>query len=319
MTRKRRRLIAVVWLLVLLGATAPARADSAAPTTYRSEVTDLEPTVEGLAVEVVGGDAFLQIEAPPGIRVDIPGYEEEPYIRIGPRGEVEVNRNSPTHWLNEDRYGRTAVPEGVSAEAPPRWEAVADNGSYGWHDHRIHWMSPDPPPSVVRSSHSVLYEWSVPIVVDGQDVRVVGVLEWVPSISPLPWIVGAAAAAAAIIWWGQARWGVVAGATGAASVGLSQAVASPLSLWQEALAWSPPLAAVLLAVVPAAAPSRRRMLVGVGTVLLLVWSGLRLTSLWMPVLPSPLPEVAERSLVALAVGAAVGALVVVYRRMSRPG
>lgn len=319
MTKTRRRLTAVVWLLVLLGASAPARADSAAPTTYSSEVTHLDPTVEGLAVEVVGGDAFLQIEAAPGVEVGIPGYEGEPYIRIGPGGEVEVNLSSPTHWLNEDRFGRTAVPDGVSAEASPQWEVVAGDGSYGWHDHRIHWMSPDPPPSVDRTSRSVLYEWSVPIVVDGQEVSVVGVLEWVPSISPVPWIVVATAAAGAIIWWGQARWGVVAGAAAATAVGLSQAVASPLGLWQEALAWSPPLAAGLVALVPAAEPARRRQLVGVGTALLLVWSGLRLTSLWMPVLPSPLPEMAERSVVAGAAGAAVGALVVVYRRMTRPG
>lgn len=319
MTKRRRRLVAVVWLLVLLGVSAPARADSAAPTTYSSEVTHLDPSVEGLAVEVVGGDAFLQIEAAPGIEVDIPGYEGEPYLRIRPEGEVEVNRGSPTYWLNEDRYGRTAVPEGVSVEASPRWEVVANDGSYGWHDHRIHWMSPDPPPSVDRTSRGVLYEWSVPIIVDGQEVSVVGVLEWVPYISPLPWILAVAAVAGAIIWWGQARWGVAVGAAAAAAVGLSQALASPLGLWQEPLVWTPPAAAAALALVPAAEAARRMQLVGVGTVLLLVWSGLRLTSLWMPVLPSPLPEVAERGVVAIASGAAVGALVVVYRRMTRPG
>lgn len=318
MTGRRSHLIAVAGLLVLLTVSTPARGDSAAPTTYSSEVTDLDPAVEGVAVEVVGGDAFLQIEAEEGIEVDIPGYEGEPYIRIGPGGVVEVNHNAPTYWVNEDRYGRTSVPEGVSTDAPPLWEAVADNGSYGWHDHRIHWMSPDPPPSVDPSSHEVLYEWSVPIVVDGEDVRVAGVLEWVPSVSPLPWILAATAVAGALIWRSQARWAVVVGGAAASAVGLAQAAASPLGLWAEALAWSPPLAAAVLALVPVRDPARSRSLVGVGTALLLVWSGLRLTSLWMPVLPSPLPAVLERSVVALAIGTGVGALVVLYRRMTRP-
>lgn len=318
MTRGRARLIAGAWLLALLGASVPALADSAAPTTYRSEVTGLEPVVEGVEVEVVGGDAFLRIAAAEGTEVAIPGYEGEPYVRIGPGGEVEVNHNAPTHWVNEDRYGRISLPDGVASGAPPRWVTVAGNGSYGWHDHRIHWMSPDPPPTVDRSSRSVLYEWSVPIVVDGRDVSVLGVLEWVPSISPLPGVVVAAAVAGALIWWRQARWAVVAGGAVAAAVGLTQALASPLDLWQEALTWSPPVAAAVLALVPAGDHRRSRMLVAVGTVLLLIWSGLRLASLWMPVLPGPLPEALERSVVALVAGVGIGGLVVVYRKMTRP-
>ena len=121
-------LAAVALAAAALGAPLPAAADSARPTNYRSEVTSIEPPNGGVSADVVGGDAFLRIEAAPGVTVEVPGYEGEPYVRIGADGTVEVNRNSPSYWVNEDRFGARAVPPEL------RWTptGLADGGGR-WH------------------------------------------------------------------------------------------------------------------------------------------------------------------------------------------
>ncbi len=130
--------------LVLAVGAAPAAADPAGPTNYTSSVTGVDPATDAIDVEVRGGDAFVVLTAAPGTTVEVAGYDGEPFLRIGPDGTVERNEASPARWLNEARYGArdTAVPPEASSDAPPRWEPVADGGTYAWHDHRVHWMSP---------------------------------------------------------------------------------------------------------------------------------------------------------------------------------
>lgn len=315
MSRPGGRKAALGVFVGVLVLALPAGADPANPTNYESEVTDIQPPEAGLDARVVGGDTFLSIEVEPGVEAEVPGYEGEPYIRIGEDGEVEANRNSPSFWVNEDRYGRTPVPSGASVEAPPDWETVGGGGSYGWHDHRIHWMSPDPPPVVERSSRSLVQEWTVPLTVDGRQVEVNGVLEWIPAVSPVPWAALSLAAGALVAWLGSVRVALAVGASLATLVGLAQALASPLGLAQEALAWAPPVVALVLLLLPVGSATTRRMLAAVAAVVLVVWVGVRLSSLWMPTLPSPLPEVLERSILAVAAGVVIGVGINLYRRV----
>ncbi|MEX0952281.1 MAG: hypothetical protein WDZ26_00455, partial [Nitriliruptoraceae bacterium] len=100
-----------------------AHADAAGPTHHRSTVTAVTAEDGGavpIEVEVIGGDAFLVLRSHPGVTVEVPGYEDEPYLRIGADGVIEVNERSPALWLNEERYG-ASLPAGVDADAPPRW------------------------------------------------------------------------------------------------------------------------------------------------------------------------------------------------------
>lgn len=314
---RRLGLVGAVAALVVLASPPAARADSAAPGNYRSEVTGLEPASDAVMVEVVGGDAFLEVTAAPGTEVEIPGYEGEPYVRIAAGGAVEVNRNSPSYWVNEDRYAQTEIPPSASTDAIPDWEVVGSGGSYGWHDHRIHWMSPEPPPVVDRASRSPVLEWVVPIAVDGQTVSVAGTLEWLPAISPVPWILGAAVVAAAAIWLGSATWALMLGCVLSLMAGLAQAVTSPLGVWAESLGWLPPAIGLGLAVGAGLVPRMELRLLALGAVLLAVWASLRLSSMWMPVLPTPLPAVVERASVATAAGAAGAAMFAVYLRAPR--
>ncbi|MFM7063949.1 MAG: hypothetical protein ACKO04_10735, partial [Actinomycetes bacterium] len=95
--------------LLVVGAS-PAAADGARPTGYESVVDRVDPAVDGVRAEVLGGDAFLQLTTRPGTEVLVPGYDGEPYLRITRNGVVQVNRRSPAYWMNQSRDGRASLP-----------------------------------------------------------------------------------------------------------------------------------------------------------------------------------------------------------------
>ena len=189
--RRAAVLAPLVGIVLQLGA-GPVTADPAVPTHYRStvtEVVDAEGDPVDLDVEVLGGDTYLVVEVPAGVEVEVPGYDDEPYIRFGSDGEVEVNQRSPARWLNDARYGSAEVdlPPSADAEAPPDWGLVSRSGTYAWHDHRIHFMSPRLPPQVDSSLDEVqeVWPWEVPLIVDGAEVVIHGELAWVPGPGPV--------------------------------------------------------------------------------------------------------------------------------------
>lgn len=264
-------------LLVLLA--GPAAADPAEPGEYRSEVTGVhlvdadgervdgervEGEVSGVALRVVGGDSFLVLTVAPGVEVEVPGYEGEPYLRVLADGTVEENERSPSTYLNQDRYGTDVPAElGVDVDAEPRWVQVAGDGEWAWHDHRIHWMSPDAPPRLEGDAGRVL-EWEVPIVVDGQDVVVVGTLDKEPSATPLPWL-GLAVAVGLGGWFvGRRRVVVVvplmtvAGGLLATFVGWREVASQPPAAEASPLPVVLGAAALVLAVLGAALALARR-------------------------------------------------------------
>jgi hypothetical protein len=173
--------LAAAWLVI----TAPAAlADPPGPTTYQSEVVEIEPAASGFAVEIIGGDSFVLLTADAGVTVEIVGYNGEPYLRFLPDGSVEENAASPSKYVNEERFGRVALPDDVDATAAPDWEVVAANGSFAWHDHRTHWMNPVAPPG--RGPGDQVAEGVVPMLVDGVGVDVTVVSIWQPAPPPLP-------------------------------------------------------------------------------------------------------------------------------------
>ncbi len=229
-----RFLGALVAVTVLGTVTAtPAFADPARPTNYESTVTAVSPPVSGLTAEVTGGDAFLNLSVPTGTTVVVSGYAEEPYLRFDADGRVFENRLSPAYWLNTDRYGGGAKPPEAVPEATPDWHLVAETGEWGWHDHRIHWMSPDLPPTITEEATGKVWDWTIPMMVDDVPVVVEGVLFWQPSVTPFPWV--ALALLAGALGWLVARRSIAA--TGAV-VTVAGAMALVSSLAQASI--SPP-------------------------------------------------------------------------------
>jgi hypothetical protein len=127
----------------------------------------------------------------------IEGYEGEPYARLGPDGTVSVNADSRAYYINEERDGEVAVPDGADWKGEPRWEEVSRNGRFEWHDHRMHWMSEADPEAVAdKDVRTKIYDWKVPIEVDGRRGAIAGTLFWtpLPSSGPPPGLIVAFAA-----------------------------------------------------------------------------------------------------------------------------
>lgn len=191
--RLRRRATTTFVAAFLLSAlmAGPAMADPAGPTNYRSVVTGVEPDPTGVTIEVIGGDAFLSVAIADGHSILVEGYFGEPYLRIDPDGSVWLNTLSPARYINQDRYGLSGVPDFADADASPEWERVGDGGAFAWHDHRIHWMSYDMPPTIAGDRAQSVFPWTLTIWIDGVETEIHGELIWFPSVNPFgPLLIG---------------------------------------------------------------------------------------------------------------------------------
>lgn len=302
-------------------AAAPAAADPPEPTNYRSEVTDLTPEVEGVTASVVGGDGFLLLEVEPGTRVEVPGYTGEPYLRFGEDGTVEENQASAATYLNESRT-RTESDRDRDPDAEPEWEEVATDGRWAWHDHRIHSMA-DGLSADVEAAHRRGVPWTVPLVVDDDEVTISGSYRLLDAPSPLPWVALAVVLALALAL-GLGRMVPALPAAGATvlAAGIGGIVAGTAQRGE-----SPPGAptSALVVILPAiAAVAGLIILIQRGRVLRAVaglagaaavggWAIVRLEVLWKAVLPTSLAAGTDRALTAVALGAAGGAAALVVR------
>lgn len=175
---------------------------------YRSEITSIVPAVQGLSIEVLEFADRLVVRNHTGKTVTIYGYSGEPYARVQADGAAEQNVRSPAVYLNTSFYGDVTVPASANASLPPKWVTVDRAGTFEWHDHRIHWMSPVTPPQVKdKAKRTKIFDWSVPISVGVQKGVVDGQLFWVPESSKAPVAAIVALVAIAVLALGFAIWG----------------------------------------------------------------------------------------------------------------
>ena len=113
MTRTAGRLLVVLaGLLASLALAGPAAAHvggGAAGSDFDARVLAVTPEVPGLSVRVLQFGEEVELVKGTGTEVVVPGYDDDPYLRIGPDG-VWRNANSPATYINLDRYGRTTLP-----------------------------------------------------------------------------------------------------------------------------------------------------------------------------------------------------------------
>lgn len=329
---RRTLLLGALTAVGLLAVPGAAFADPAGPTHFRSTIDAVvadDGGDPGVEVEVLGGDAYLVVRASPGTRVEVPGYEGEPYLRIDPDGAVYVNTRSPALFLNQARLGEAdgiEVPADADPAAPPVWERVARGGEYAWHDHRIHVMSPTLPASVDPSLDEVqeIWDWAVPLRVDGREVTVEGTLAWVPGPAPLLPIGATLLAIAAVVALVVARPSsltpvVLGGAALTAVVGVAERLEQPPGADTEPALYVLPAMAIAAVAIAAALRStdgpvdgwlRAASGVPVG-----VWGVVQLGALARPIVPGPFPVELVRVVVALALAVGVAALVTLGRRV----
>jgi hypothetical protein len=164
---------------VLLAGAPVALAHEGSPN-FLSEVNRVTP--DGITVDVLNRDDRLLLINDSGETVLILGYSREPYARIDADGTVSVNTDSEAYYINQERDGNVETPESADSEGPPRWEEVSRTGRFEWHDHRMHWMSEEDPEQVKDESvRTKVFDWEVPLEVDGRSGVIAGTLFWTPT------------------------------------------------------------------------------------------------------------------------------------------
>lgn len=297
-------------LALMLASAPPALADAAGPTDYRTDIVEISPAEPRIELEIIGGDAFVAMTVNEPIEVIVVGYQGEPYIRFAPDGTVSENQRSPAVWLNQERYGTEDVPDFAIPDAPPVWVEVATGGSYAWHDHRSHWMSPIPP--LGKGPGDQVLEAVVPIDVDGERVAVTVASYRMAKPSLLPTLAGAiAATAAGVAAW---RWDrrpralvMVAVAAAALALGVTAFLSVPRVTQPSTLLWLLPLLALVAGAIGwlvryhTATTVYLDGLAVVAGATLAAWGLLRFEAVRRALIPSNAPAWMDRATIAIAI------------------
>ncbi len=312
--------VRLVWAVALglfaaLAVGSPAAADPAGPTDYLSEVVAIEPSA-AVSVTVIGGDSFLQLVADTGTEVLVVGYQGEPYLWFQPDGTVLENRNAPSTYVNQDRFGGNDIPANASADAEPDWVEVASSGRYAWHDHRAHWMQRTRP--LGQGPGDQILEAVIPLEVNGEQVGVTVISTWQPAPSAVPvWIGLALGAAAAAGAWALRRTDrsvhlvTIPLAAAAAVAGIVQFRSLPAETDPRALWWVLPTIAVVCAIGGLVAHWRRARFVADAATLLVgvelaIWGWIKRDGFSAALIPTDAPGWFDRLATAAALIGGVG-------------
>lgn len=177
----------VIVALLVLGIEGPAGAhggrgaERPPASDYLTEIVSMLPPVDGLSVSVVDAGSRLELRNTSFREVVVFGYDGDPNLRVGPDGVFE-NSHSAAVFLNAERFGRTSIPITANGDADPVWRRMSLERAVRLHDHRAHWMSDTPPAAVLADpnpSSQRISEWTVPVLIDGDEVTVSGTLGWV--------------------------------------------------------------------------------------------------------------------------------------------
>lgn len=206
----RRTLLVAAAALAWVGLSAvPASAHSVSgvsATNLQTNLRSVTPTVPGLEVKVVESGSRIEVTNKTGTEIIVLGYKDEPYLRIGPDGVFE-NRLSPATYINKSREGQEPTEAARNAKVgDTEWAKISSEPLARWHDHRIHWMSPNDPPEARAEPgkrHVINAEWVVPMKHGAETVSVKGDLIWEPGPSALPWYVLIAVLLAAVVLVGR--------------------------------------------------------------------------------------------------------------------
>jgi hypothetical protein len=326
---------AAVFLALGAGPATAHTISGPRPTNYRSRIVAIAPVEPGISARVVDLANKFELTNRSSTEITVLGYEGEPYLRIGPAGIFE-NLHSQATYINRTRLGGT-VPVGVdtSPTAVPQWKKLGNGHTASWHDHRIHWMSAQPPPPVAQAPGSPYHisQQSIVFLRDGQQVRIVVALDWVPGPSGLPWVPVIAAlfvvglvAALLAKWWRVLAVLIVVLVAFDMLHAIAYEIPRPggnLSKFAQFLGGSYVSIAVWIAAVPTIlAIVRRRVealygVVFVALLIALIGGATDLSALWKSQLPDAGPHWLTRLEVVVALGIGAGLVLGAVIRMVR--
>jgi hypothetical protein len=192
--------VVVTAAATLVASASPASAHDLGgrqPTDIRARVLRVEPAIDGVAVHVVDLGTRLELRNRTRHDVVVLGYDDEPYLRVGPAGVFE-NTKSPANFLNRTLNPTQRVPSSYDATAPPTWQRISAGQTVRWHDHRAH--------ATRANVADGPMEWRIPMRVDGRDVAVLGESELVHVGAWWAWFVVSAAIASLISLAARRAW-----------------------------------------------------------------------------------------------------------------
>jgi hypothetical protein len=278
------------------------------PTDYRTTVTAIRPAVPTVAVTVGLGGQWVRVTNQGAAAIVVRGYRGEPFLRLS-GNQVQVNELSATaaETVRTQRAVASADPG-----AEPRWTQLQTGDNATWTDARI-----NEPPS---SGPSV--SWTLPLVVDGQQVTVAGTTERIPPPPSWPWLVGLAILAIAVAAIGWTRnWhrpmaaivaaGILAFVAHMLGTGFAPQQSGPVFGWVGVglvAGFSVLIGAVAVRSTLRRSQSAPDRLVTVGAMVLIL-AATDITVLWNSQLPFAGPAVLDRGLTTLAYAIALGLIV----------
>jgi hypothetical protein len=326
--------IAVGFLVVTAGPASAHGVGGLQPSNYTTIVHGIVPPVAGLHARAVDLGTSIELRNDSPYEVVVLGYQDEPYLRIGPHG-VYRNQRSPAVFLNRTSIPTTSAPRGkYDAKASPVWQKISDAPVTVWHDHRTHWMGAVDPPVVAHdpgSRHVVISDWDVPLRLDGRKLAVTGDAVWIPGPSPWPWVLGAVVLAAAVIALCRTRRWVAVMQWALALLIVSETIhivgawqATTASIGSRAVASIYSVGGVIVCVLALVWMRRRDPWAATPAVLIaglfvLVAGGLAdVTALARSQIPTTLPDAVARLTVTIALGVGTGLVVAAGMRLRAP-
>ncbi len=207
---------------VVVATASPASAHTVGgvqATNYRSEITGIAPPVPGLTVRLRDLGRRMEVVNDTDQELVILGYQNEPYLRVGPSGVFE-NRRSPSLYQNRVSAASsstlTSLPPEADPSAPPEWRRRSGARTVSWNDHRTRWEGADPPgvKSKPGLAQTVVPRWTVNMVHGSTSVAVTGRVRWLPGPAAAPWLVALAVLFGLTFALGATRWwpGLLSGA-----------------------------------------------------------------------------------------------------------
>lgn len=333
MTRARRAALFAGTVLLVLVASASAAgahgAESVPATNQEPRIRSVTPAAPGIDVRIVDVGEHVEVRNETATEVTVLGYDDEPYLRVGPEG-VFRNRRSPATYWNEQELQTRALPAGFDADAAPDWDRISGGRVVRWHDHRAHWMGPEP-----GSGGQILSTWEITILTGDDEIVVRGDIVQRPAPSPLgPLAIGAGfalvvAVASRTRWWPLVLLAGLVALTGSAALDVggrwgATSRSGPTKAFEAIYTMA---GGVLTgwAAVRLARLWRRRdpydttpMVLLSAVVVTLALALAQLPWLGRAVLPTEVPPGLARVLAGVAVGTGVGTMVGAALRLRRP-
>lgn len=190
---KRRLLLGTLTALLALTATAgPAQGHGEDPR-VRVRLDSVAGTPEAVTVQVrttVSEQMLVANTSPRPLEVLDPAGE--PFLRVDRSGVHADVRNPFFHRTLGPPDAPVSPPPTARGDAPPQWQLVTTESSWGWFDPRLH-------PEAATRGPGVLARWTVPLRYAGKPATARGALvrepmlgSWVPGRVEAPRGLGAA-------------------------------------------------------------------------------------------------------------------------------